>query len=114
MFGGESSPPVTYGCDDLVVVGRVVTLGETSIDTPGSRLGVSAWKQRLDIKRVVRGVESRKSVPATSVSHARIIDSRDFLLVLQKAGDDAYTIGMDGLQETSAHLAKQCTDGRDT
>jgi hypothetical protein len=115
MFAdGSSVPRLDYGCDDVVVVGRVATIGETSIDNPNSFLGVSTWDLRIDIKRVVHGVERRKSVPATSVSHARIIDSRDFLIVLQKAGADSYTIRLDGLQYPSARLTEHCTDALPT
>lgn len=72
--GGEAGGPVLYGCSDLVVVGRISTTSGYRIPDndavfPNWR---SRWQLRVQIKRVIRGSETRRIVPATAISHAQI------------------------------------------
>src|SRR5688500_11790799 len=76
---------LSYGCNELVVIGRIVTLNGTTIrDTDASLPNWrSEWQLSIEIRRVIRGTERRSIVPATGLSHAQIRNDRDFLVVLQ-------------------------------
>ena len=80
-----------WGCDDLVVVGRVRTLA----DSPMGDGWTSSWDLAVTIKDVIKGKERRLVVPATGASHARIRDDADLLVVLTRPADtrrDGYVI----------------------
>jgi hypothetical protein len=85
---------LSYGCNELVVIGRIVTLGGTTIpDTDASLPNWrSEWQLSIEIKRVIRGAERRAIVPATGVSHAQIRNDRDFLVVLHPFEGGAYSL----------------------
>ena len=76
---------LTYGCDDLVVIGRVVTAGTVAISQPEASLPdwQSEWRLEVHVKRVIRGTERRRMFLARGISHAQITDDRDFLIVLR-------------------------------
>lgn len=110
---GENSEPANameYGCDDLVVVGRVKTLASELIDDPASLLGISTYRTEIAISRVIRGVERKTVVRAIGASHAQIRDDIDMLIVLSKSeGGHGYrirTLNVVGL----SRLAERCTD----
>ena len=90
----ETGSELSYNCDDIVVIGRVVTLGGTAISDPDASLPNwrSEWRLQVQIKRVVRGSESRRTVPAGAISHANIRDDRDFLIVLTPIESGAYRL----------------------
>ena len=85
---------LSYGCNELVVIGRIVTLGGTTIpDTDASLPNWrSQWQLSVEIKRVIRGAERRPTVPTTGVSHAQIRNDRDFLVVLHPIEGGAYSL----------------------
>jgi hypothetical protein len=90
----ESQNKLPYGCSDLVVVGRVVTLaGETLPEPAPLPNWQSRWRLQVKIRQVLRGAERRTVVPATSVSHAQIRDDKDFLVVLTPNENGSYAIG---------------------
>jgi hypothetical protein len=84
---------LSYGCDDVVVVGRVTTVGRSDISDqaplPGWR---SRWQLQVDIKRVIRGRERRSTVPATFVAHGQLLHDVDFLAVLSPARRGGYIL----------------------
>lgn len=81
--GDEAASPLEYGCNDLVVIGRVATMSEASIPDGGDLPNWnSRWQLRVQIKRVLRGSETRRLVAATAISHAQIRGDRDFMIVL--------------------------------
>jgi hypothetical protein len=100
VIGGCSTlnaePPneLPYGCNELVVIGQIATLGEESISDADASLPNwrSEWQLSIKIKRIVRGVEQRSVVPATGISHAQIRGDRDFLVVLRPVDGGTYAL----------------------
>jgi hypothetical protein len=89
-------PPreLSYGCDDMVVIGRVATVAGTAIHEPEAALPNwrSEWRLQVHVKRVVRGSERRQVISATAISHAQIRDDRDFLIVLRPNEGRTYNL----------------------
>ena len=81
-----------YGCDDLVVIGQVITQSGETVTPPDALLGRSRWQMDVQIKDVLRGTEQRRTVRATAVSHAPLRTDRDFLAVLSPADGDPYAL----------------------
>ena len=119
LAGGCTTPgsvdranELPYHCNDLVVIGRVTTLGGTSITSPAPLPNwQSQWQLQMQINRVIRGSEQRPFVPATGVSHAQIRQDRDFLAVLHPAEGGAYTIETAALWDVQPRprLAEPCS-----
>lgn len=112
--GEQTVSPFPYGCDDLVAVGRVVTTTETSIAEGGDLSNWHSRRQlRVRIKRVLYGSETRRVVPARAISHARIRDDRDFLVVLSPV-DAEYEVQTAVLwsEKPRPVLAQTCSEVR--
>lgn len=109
---GEPANELQYGCNELVVIGRIATRGGTSIpDADPLPNWRSEWQLLVKIKRVIRGVEPRSVVPATGVSHAQIRDDRDFLAVLRPIEGGAYILETAALWDDGPHprLIEPCS-----
>lgn len=89
-------PPtkLSYGCDDFVLVGRILTMGGTTLSEPEASLPNwrSEWTLQVQVKQVVRGTELRRVVPARGISHGQIRDDQDFLIVLRPGEDGSYFV----------------------
>lgn len=106
----EPTHVLQYGCDDLVIMGRVDTLTEQLSSNSESPLSSSVWGTEVTIKRVIRGSERRAVVPATGASHAQIRDNVDLLVVLSKSGNGpGYIIKTLNVWEGVSQLARSCS-----
>jgi hypothetical protein len=88
--GRAEGNELPYGCRDLVVIGRLAQLNEAPVPSDHP-LRVSQRQFRFQIKRVIKGVESRTSVLAEGVSHSRPREDVDFLMVLEPRPDGTYS-----------------------
>lgn len=106
----EPLPNLEFGCNDVAVIGRIKTLGQTAIQgsdpLPGWK---SAYQLQVQIKRVVRGAERRRVVPATAIAHAQIRDDRNFLIVLTPDGKGGYSVATASLWKLRPKLRASCS-----
>lgn len=84
-----------FGCEELVVVGRVETVSEKEL--PGDILGMSRYDMRVRIKRVLHGDLRRRTVLAGGVSHGSMREDVDFWMILTPMNEGAYFIRAAGL-----------------
>lgn len=109
----EPASELPYGCDDLVVIGRIATVGSTTLHDRDEVLPNwrSEWRLQVRVKRIVRGSERRQVIPATAISHAQIRDDRDFLIVLQPKEGGAYNLETAALWQVRPRLilAEPCS-----
>src|SRR4051812_35764959 len=89
---GEPASELPYRCNDLVVIGRVTTLGGENIPAPALPNWQSRWQLQVQIGRVIRGSERRSVVSATGVSHGQIREDRNFLAVLRPVEGGEYIL----------------------
>jgi hypothetical protein len=111
---GEPANELAYSCDDLVVIGRIAVLSEESLPDAAPFPGwQSRWELEVRIKRVVRGVETRPAVRATSVSHGQLREDLDFLTVLSPRDDGSFVLAEAAAFNPPAgprpRLAERCT-----
>jgi hypothetical protein len=104
----EDSGRVAYRCDEVVVIGRVRTIQSTDVTGPGDLPGSSRYDMRVSIKRVLRGKEARRLVPAHGVSHGQMREDVDFWLVLTPAPQGGYVIRTGNLAGGPFRLAPRC------
>ena len=83
---------VSYGCDDLVVVGRIKDQTFTALPDNSDPIGESRITMTIDVSRVLVGRLNASSIPATIVAHAAARRDRDFIFVVHLQGDGRYAI----------------------
>ena len=103
--------PISYACDDVIVVGRVAHQQFTPI-SDGYILGHGRIDFDLNVQRVVYGRESRETVPARVVAHTYARENVDFMFVLKPGADDRYdeiTGSVITQGQAQPQLAPHCT-----
>ena len=85
----EGAEPLVYGCDDVVVVGRIDTDLDSyrSVEAPGDLIGHGDFDAMIDIKRVLYGDMPERSVGVVYNAHSSIRDDETFVFVLSASGD---------------------------
>ncbi|MBP7135067.1 MAG: hypothetical protein KBA57_01770 [Sphingomonadaceae bacterium] len=111
MQNGDRPEELEYACGDLAVIGRIRTVDEKVI--AGSQADFlphwrSEFSLQIQIRRIIRGMEHRRFVPASIISHAQIRDDRDFLIVLRPNGLDGYTLQTASLWKGRSKLKEPC------
>lgn len=104
----DEDGPVTYGCDEVVVLGRVKTIAYTDLAQEGDLLGHGRYDMRVSIKRVLRGKETRRVVPAKAYAHGQMRENVDFRLVLTPASDGGYVVRTGNRTSHPYKLAATC------
>ena len=94
---------ITYGCDDLVVVGRLNNLTYDLIEDPDDLLGHGVVNARVRIKQVLHGSAGNR-VDVRYVAHAMFIESDDFLLVLKPQKSGTYWLDSANLMDDRFYL----------
>jgi hypothetical protein len=102
---------ITYGCDEVVAVGRVGTTGYTDLSTGDDFLGRGRYDMLLNIKRVLRGEERRRVVPVGGYFHSEMREDADFWLVLRPTPGGGYAIRTGNLVRFPYRLARTCSEG---
>jgi hypothetical protein len=82
---------LSYQCNDVVVVARIQTLGFTA-SVEDNILDRAQFMMRLEIKKVVRGVEHKTSLTTHQFLHEPWRNDRDYLIVLAREDDEEYRI----------------------
>jgi hypothetical protein len=105
----ERGETISYGCNEVVAIGRVKTLNYTDLTTEDDLLGRGRFSTQITIKRLLRGDEPRRVVPASRIAHGQLREDHDFLLVLTPAEDQEYVLRTGSLwQEPRPVLAESC------
>lgn len=68
---------------------------------------------RIHIRRVVRGNEHRRVVPAVATAHAQIRNDRDFLMVLTPDQTGGYALATASLWRNRPALSEPCSPAPD-
>ncbi len=115
MFGGSSALSQTFderilafGCDDVVVVGRVKNGDYHHVDDPNDILGHGWVDAKLSVRRVIKGRVNGRSVPVRYFAHTYMRDDRDFMFVLSRQPDGSIVIDTGQLMSAHPKLAKRC------
>jgi len=98
---------LVYGCDELVVIGRVRMTGEKLLPG-GGPLGQSRYDMDVRIKRVLRGKAPARVISAGGVSHARMREDKDLWIILRPISEGEYFIRTAGLAADRPRLAAEC------
>jgi hypothetical protein len=101
---------VRYRCGDLVVVGRVESLGYEPVELANDLLGHGWIAARVTVRKVLAGRADGPVVPIRYFAHAYFRDDRDFMLVIDRRGPGGDLIRSALLMEGGRrpHLARSC------
>src|SRR4051794_37581283 len=83
---------IEYGCNDVVVIGRVRTVAFTDLASQDDVLGHGRYDVQVSIKRLLRGKETRNVVQVSGYSHGQMRADADFWIVLSPTLKGAYEI----------------------
>ncbi len=100
---------LAFGCNDLVVIGRVRNFDYTHVDIEGDILGHGWITGRIKLRKVLRGRAADRIVKVRYLSHAQMREDRDFVFVL-RPDEDVYIIKAAKLIEAGRRpkLANRC------
>ena len=97
-----------YGCNDLVVIGRLKNEGDYSpLEAKGDILGHGVMTATISVHRVVRGAHVPSRLPVSYAGHTFLRDDRDFMFVLER-NRAVYTISTAQLMTARPLLATHC------
>ena len=74
--------PVTYGCDEMVVIGRLENLDYEHVELKDDLLGHGWMNARIHVRSVVKGADRRRVLPLRYFGHTYLRHDRTFMLVL--------------------------------
>ena len=97
-----------YACDDYVVVGRVHNESLSTIPNENDILGHSNYFGTIRVRRTVRGHRLPSTIRVRYGSHGEIRDDSDFMFVLKKEDDGAFSIKTAQLMSVNPLLAAVC------
>lgn len=80
----EAAEPVSYRCGDLVVVGRLETLGYEDVEIEDDLIGHGWFTARVTVRRVLAGRVQGPTLEADYFAHAPFRHDRDFVLVIDR------------------------------
>lgn len=100
---------LAFGCEDLVVIGRVKNGDWHHVDDPDDILGHGWVDARLSVRRIVKGNGIDRTVPVHYFAHTFMRDDRDFMFVLSRHPDGSLVISTGQLMSAHPKLAGQCS-----
>ena len=100
---------LAFGCEDLVVIGRVKNGDWHHVDDPDDILGHGWVDARLSVRRIVKGNGIDRTVPVRYFAHTFMRDDRDFMFVLSRHPDGSLVISTGQLMSAHPKLAGQCS-----
>jgi hypothetical protein len=99
---------LSFGCNDLVVIGRLKNGEYHAVSDPDDILGHGWVDATLLVRRVVKGVRTRPKMPVRYFAHTYMRDDRDFMLVLSPQPDGALVVRRGHLMSAHPKLAARC------
>lgn len=98
---------LSYGCNDVVAVGRVVSGAYEPILSEDDVIGHGWISATLHVRKVIRGPSLPSVLPVRYFAHTSMRDDRDFMLVLKHSGA-GYEITTGQLMSVRPVLVSHC------
>ena len=99
---------LAFGCNDLVIVGRMTNGDYHTVEDPEDILGLGWIDATLSVRQVIRGKETRSVLPVRYFAHTYMWDDGDFMLVLSPEADGVAIIRTGQLMSAHPKLAARC------
>lgn len=96
-----------FGCNDVVVVGRIENGAYQSIETENDLLGHGRIAAQVHVRKVVRGGGVPTVLPVRYFAHSYMREDREFMFVLERT-DTGYEIKFGQLMALRPLLASRC------
>jgi hypothetical protein len=99
---------LVFGCNDLVIVGKLKNVDYHASDDPEDILGHGWVDATLSVRRVVRGGKTRSKLPVRYFAHSYMRDDRDVMLVLAPQPGGVPVVRRGQLMSAHPKLAAHC------
>lgn len=100
---------IAYGCNDLVVVGRLANQDYQHVEVEGDLLGHGWVTADVKVNDVVFGHTRARKLPVRYFAHTYMRDDRDFVFVLLPAENGRHLVRTARLVEYDPELANHCS-----
>lgn len=97
-----------FGCDDVVLVGRLKNGDYQPVDDEGDILGHGWITAKLQVRRVVGGAKVPSVVPVRYLAHTYMREDREFMFVVRRTTDGIYVIKTAQVMSVRPKLASHC------
>lgn len=105
---GAEDRALPYGCNDLVLVGRIIENGAYEpVEDEDDLIGHAWINARIKVKKVLKGTNIPAVLPVRYFAHVHMREDRDFLFVIRNA-DKGYEIETGQLMSVRPRLAVRC------
>ena len=101
---------LSYGCSDIVVVGRIQNGDYSSVHDDEDILGHGRIDAHIKVKRIVRGANLPSSLPIKYYAHTYMRENRDFMFVLSGNGMVGFEIKHAQLMSVRPIIPAQCAN----
>jgi hypothetical protein len=108
ISASDEDRTLSFGCGDVVLIGRVANLDYQSVDIEDDIIGYGWITANLSVRRVVKGPRLPSSLPVKYFAHTYMREDRDFMFVLSKTEANEYRIETGQLMSLRPRLAAQC------
>jgi hypothetical protein len=99
---------LAYGCDDLVVIGRIQNGDFQQVEIEGDIIGHGWISGNVTVREVVKGDAFSDRIPIRYFAHTYIRDDVEFMFVLGKAEDGQFELRTAQRMSVRPYLATRC------
>jgi hypothetical protein len=105
---GAEDRTLPYGCNDLVLVGRIIENGAYEpVEDEDDLIGHAWITARIKVKKILRGTNVPAVLPVRYFAHAYMREDRDFMFVIRNA-EKSYEIEAGQPMSVHPRLAARC------
>lgn len=104
----EEDRNLSFGCDDIVVIGRLQNGDYEHVEIENDLLGHGWISAKLSVRRIVKGEAPSLIIPVTYFAHTYMREDRDFMFVLSKDGNGTHHVEAAQLMSARPRLAPRC------
>ena len=105
---GAEEGPLSYGCDDLVVVAKIIENGTYEpVEDKDDFIGHAWINARIKVKKVIKGGHIPVVLPVRYFAHVHMREDRDFMFIIRNT-EKGYEIETGQLMSVHPRLATRC------
>lgn len=107
-FSSADDRILQYGCDDIVLIGRLKNEDYEAAYIEDDLLGHGWATGRIKVRKVVKGKDIPSFVPIRYFAHTYVREDREFMFVLSRSDSNLFRVETAQLLSARPRLAAKC------